>query len=88
MLIKIRFKEVLQMPELRLKDFRKKANMSQRDVARAMNITQAYYCYWEKEINYPNAKQIKQLCEIFDCTPNDLLGIKEKYSDAMNKLDQ
>jgi transcriptional regulator with XRE-family HTH domain len=76
------------MSELRLKEFRKKANMSQRDVASAMNITQAYYCYWEKEINYPNAKQIKQLCKIFGCTPNDLLGIKEKYSDAMNKLDQ
>jgi transcriptional regulator with XRE-family HTH domain len=76
------------MPELRLKELRKKANMSQRDVADAMNITQAYYWCWEKEVNYPNAKQIKQLCEIFDCTPNDLLGIKDKYSDAMNKLDQ
>lgn len=75
------------MSILKLKEFRNKAKMSQRDVASAMNITQSYYWYWEKEIHFPNAKQLIRLCEILDCTPNELLDVKEKYQNSMKKLD-
>lgn len=61
---------------LRLKEYREKSNMTQRDVAKAMNISQSYYWSWENGKLLPNAKQILDLCDIFGVTPNDLFGIK------------
>ncbi len=76
------------MSVLKLKEFRKKAKMSQRELAAALDIAQPSYWAWEKETSFPNARQIKQLCEILNCTPNELLGVREKYQDAMSKLDK
>ena len=74
--------------ELRLREFRTKLKMSQRDVANKMNMSQPYYWSWEIGESYPNAKQILQLCEVFNCTPNDLFGIHGVYTVAMDELDQ
>jgi transcriptional regulator with XRE-family HTH domain len=82
------YKEVLCMIELRLKEFRKKLGLSQREVSDIMKITQAYYWKWEKGKSFPNAQQIIELCDIFQCTPNDLFGIHGVYSASMNDLDQ
>ena len=59
--------------------------MSQRDVAEALNISQPYYWSWENGKNLPDAKQILQLCEIFECTPNDLFGFKGDYLVLMSE---
>lgn len=75
------------MNVLRLKEYREKLKFSQRDVARMMNITQAYYWYWEKGKNFPNANQIIELCRIFKCTPNDLFGIHGVFSASMSEID-
>jgi transcriptional regulator with XRE-family HTH domain len=88
LLIKIVFKEVSLMVVLRLKEYREKLKLSQRDVAKMMEITQAYYWYWEKGKNFPNANQILKLCEIFRCTPNDLFGVHGVFEVAMGELDQ
>lgn len=61
---------------LRLKEFRVKVRMSQRELATMLEMTQANYWLWEKGKSFPNAKQIIRLCEIFKCTPNDLFGFK------------
>jgi transcriptional regulator with XRE-family HTH domain len=71
-----------------LKEFRLKLNMSQRELASELDITQQGYCRWENGQSFPNEEKLVRLCQILRCTPNDLLGIKEKYFDAMNKLDQ
>ena len=76
------------MEALRLKDYRTKLNMSQREVSTAMNITQAYYWKWEKGKSYPNAEQIIKLCEIFNCSPNDIFGFHGEYKLSMNSLDK
>lgn len=68
------------MNTIKLLEFRKKAKLSQRDVAKLMNISQPHYWSWEKGDYYPNAKQIIQLCKIFNCTPNDLFGFKGVHS--------
>lgn len=52
--------------------------MSQSDVANELNVTQSNYSLWESGKGIPNAKQILQLCRIFNCSPNDLFGYKEK----------
>jgi len=61
--------------------------MSHRELAEALGLAQASYWTSEKEISFPNAKQIKQLCEILNCTANELLGVSEKYQNAMSKLE-
>ena len=58
---------------LRLKEYRTKMNMSQRDIAKALNISQPYYWSWENGKTLPDVRQILQLCDIFKCTPNDLI---------------
>lgn len=64
------------MEYLKLKDFRNKARLSQRELAELLQMTQANYWLWEKGKSFPNAKQIIKLCEIFKCTPNDLFGFR------------
>ncbi len=73
---------------LKLKEYREKHNLNQREIAKMLNITQAYYWCWEKGKNFPNAKQILQLCEIFKCTPNDLFGIHGSWAVAIEALDE
>ncbi|MGE4320513.1 MAG: helix-turn-helix domain-containing protein [Acholeplasmataceae bacterium] len=76
------------MNELKLKAYREKLKMSQRDVAGAMGIAQAHYWKWETGKSFPNAKQILQLCEIFKCSPNDLFGFKGVYKIVGSNLDE
>lgn len=63
------------MKQLKLKEYRKKAGLTQTDVANALNITQPGYSLWELGKRDPNVHQILELCKLFDCTPNDLFGI-------------
>ena len=64
------------MTQLRLKEFRKKARMTQSDVANILNITQAQYSRLEIGKSLPNSNQIIKLCKIFKCTPNDIFGVR------------
>lgn len=64
------------MVALRLKEYRKKFNYTQQDIADKLSMTQANYWLWEKGKSFPNAKQIIQLCNIFKCSPNELFGFK------------
>lgn len=73
------------MKVLKLREYRESLKMSQRDVASAMNITQAYYWKWENGKGLPDAKQILQLCDIFNCSPNDLFGFKGLHSVVVSK---
>ncbi|BCR35548.1 helix-turn-helix domain-containing protein [Mariniplasma anaerobium] len=70
----------------KLKEFRNKLNMSQRDIASKLDITQQGYCRWENGTSFPNEEKLIKLCEALVCTPNDLLEIKGKYTMAMDKL--
>lgn len=67
------------MNTLRLKEFRESKNMSQRELADLLGITQAYYWKWESGKSFPNAKQIILLCKVLECSPNDLFGFKGVY---------
>lgn len=75
------------MSELRLKEYRKKLNMSQKSVAEQMNVTQQAYSYWENGTSFPNPTQIRKLCEIFQCSPNDLFGFKGVYLTVLDEID-
>lgn len=75
------------MNTLKLKEFRQKMNLSQREIAEMLGIAQPYYWKWETGRSFPNAKQILKFCEIFNCTPNDLFGFKGVHTVLMDELD-
>lgn len=74
------------MKLLRLKEFRLKANLTQYELSKMLNITQSGYSLWELGKRQPDAAQIMQLCKIFNCTPNDLFGIEGAMSVAFDPL--
>ena len=75
------------MSVLKLKELREKANMTQRDVAELLNVSQQGYWFWENGKRFPSGEKILELCEIFKCTPNDLFGVHGEYNVSMSKLD-
>ncbi|MCD4826543.1 MAG: helix-turn-helix domain-containing protein [Acholeplasmataceae bacterium] len=72
---------------LKLKEYREKLKLSQRDIARLLDISQQGYWAWENGVSFPNGDRILQMCELFKCTPNDLFGIKGSYVVAMDQLE-
>ena len=76
------------MNGLKLKEYRKSLNMTQKDVADFMNLTQSAYSLWELGKRVPDANQLLRLSKLFNCTPNDLYGIKGAMSAAIDPLFQ
>lgn len=73
---------------LRIKEFREALKLSQRDVAKELEITQASFWRLEKGLSIPNAKQVLILCRLFKCTPNDLYGINDLHDAAILNWDK
>lgn len=63
------------MSQLKLREFRKKANLNQTEVANFLNISQSMYSRLERGESLANSEQILKLCGLFSCTPNDLFGV-------------
>lgn len=57
-----------------LKKLRKRANMSQVELSKLMNINQYIISYWEKGRSEPSIEQIIKLSEIFKVPSDYLLG--------------
>lgn len=72
----------------KLKELREKSKKSQRDVAKLLNMSQANFCDIENGKVLPNSKLIIKLCNIFNCTPNDLLGIRGIYETTLGKIEE
>ena len=56
----------------RIKEFRKKKNLSQSDVAEKMKVKQNTFSQWENDIRIPNVKQAINLAEILETTVESL----------------
>lgn len=65
------WKEVIKI-ENRIKEFRKKSNLSQSDIAKFMDIKQNTFSQWEKGIRTPNVLQGLKLAKILDTTVENL----------------
>lgn len=59
---------------LHIKRLRTECRMTQRELAKAVNKSYVTIQSWEKGTSYPNAESILDMCSLFGCTPNDLLG--------------
>lgn len=54
-------------------DFRKKANLSQKQLADKLHVTQQSVSQWEKGLREPSIEMLKKLAEIFNCTIDELV---------------
>ena len=69
----------------RLKELRKEKMLSQKELAKAINVTQQAINYWERGINEPKATYIIQLAKFFDISTDELLGLSEEKSYVQQK---
>lgn len=56
---------------------RKKAGLSQEQVAEALGIKAASVCQWETGKTLPNAQKLPQIAKLYGCTVDELLAEDE-----------
>lgn len=56
------------MNKLSLKALRATKNMSQNEVAQKLGISRMTYAKWERYETYPDAMQLIELADIFECS--------------------
>jgi transcriptional regulator with XRE-family HTH domain len=71
----------------KIRDFRVKSNMTQLEVSEILEISQGQYSYLENGKSIINARQILILCDLFKCSPNELLGFEGVHTIVAGKLD-
>lgn len=60
-----------------LRQRRRAANMSQKDLGDKLNVVQATIASWERGRNEPSIAMLIKLADIFDCTLDELVGHTE-----------
>ncbi|CCV63764.1 putative transcriptional regulator [Alteracholeplasma palmae J233] len=71
-----------------LKELRAKLKLTQTDVANFLGITQTQYSLHETGKSILNANQILKLCELYKCSPNELLGWRGIYETSTKEWDE
>ncbi len=62
----------------RLKDLRKRKNITQSQLAEHLNLTQGAIAQWENGTTNPSIELLPKLASILSCTVDELLGIEKK----------
>jgi transcriptional regulator with XRE-family HTH domain len=63
----------------KLKEFRLKANLSQRDVAEKLGFeSHNRICRWEKGIAYPSVPNLFKLSDLYGVKPDELINWVKK----------
>lgn len=74
--------------ELNIRAMRKRAGMTQADLAAAMGVNLSTIGNWEREITIPDVEQIWNCAVALGCTPNDLLGWEPREGMEEMTLDE
>ncbi|MBR6788448.1 MAG: helix-turn-helix transcriptional regulator [Clostridia bacterium] len=57
-----------------LKSARKEANLTQKEVAKRLNVVESCYANWEQGRTEPNLSTLRQISVIFDVSLDDLIN--------------
>lgn len=66
-----------------LKAIRKDRNLTQKDVARKLNVVESCYANYEQGRTEPSIETIIKLCKIFDVSSDFLLGLENEYGEKI-----
>ena len=73
----------------RLKITRKKCKLTQKEVAKALDITEGAYCSYEKGKREPNLEKLVKLAKLFDVSTDFLLNVNKYNKDAeLNQIEK
>lgn len=61
---------------------RKEKNMTQKDLAKQLHVTDKAVSKWERGLNYPDLSLFSDLAKVLDTSVADLLGLEESISDS------
>ena len=62
----------------RMREYRKRLSLTQNELADKMDTTQKTISAWEVERSEPTMGDVVKLCDIFDCTIEDLTGTRTR----------
>lgn len=62
-----------------LRDFRKRAGLTQRDVASRLGVTQQAVWKYERGICMPSAHHIRELAKMMGCAETDIISRELKF---------
>lgn len=68
-----------------IKEYRNKLNITQKDLADKLHVTYQAVSRWENEETEPSISTITQMCEIFNCTVDELLGVEVQVEEEAKK---
>lgn len=73
-----------------LQFLRKRENMTQEQLAEALEVSRQSVSKWESDNTYPETDKLLQLAELFHCTLDDLMrkDISSQYIEDKNNYDQ
>lgn len=69
----------------RLLQYRRKAGMSQEDLAEKVDVSRQTLSKWETGQSLPDAEKIQTVCEVLSITPNELLNYSSKVEKSHMK---
>lgn len=72
----------------KLKEYRSSNGLTQTEVAQKLEVTQSQYHRLESGKSLLNAKQILDLCELYNCSPNDILGFQGVHTVVMDHIEK
>lgn len=64
---------------MRLSELREEKNLTQSDIANAINTSRTNIGRWEKGLNEPSASHIIKLADFFECSADYLLGREDDF---------
>ncbi len=71
----------------KIKEYRNKAGLTQKDLADKLFVTYQAVSRWENDDAEPSFDTLKELCRILNCSTDELFGL-EKDSDAEERKEQ
>ena len=65
---------------MKLHELRRAKNLTQTDIARIMNLSPNTISGWENGKADPSIANLKKLCDVLDCSADELLGFPPRDS--------
>jgi transcriptional regulator with XRE-family HTH domain len=62
----------------KIKELRKENGLTQKQLAKILNISETGFASWEQGLSEPNTDNIINLCQIFNVSADYLLGIENE----------
>ena len=71
----------------RLKELRKKANLTQVEVAEKLGISQPAYASWERGVKKPTQDNLVKIVQVLNASVDYLVGNSEEKSDELDNIE-